>query len=345
MNGAPAIFALRRARHSCSTLRVSVVMSFALVGGCHVDDADNVVMAAEMTGAPSSDVDVSTTAHASGRSDSAFDARQRPLRRVPPSMSPPDDLVLLRKLLVALQSDDRTTVSRMIPYPLERAQPLAAIPNAAEFIRHYDDFFDEKTIAAVDQASARVWYSHEETLVAWGEPVWEGLIEIVAGRIVALRVKTDKQHAEAIRARDAEAMTLHPSVRDYVAVILECENQHHHIRIHREAYDAGAAAADVRAPLVDGVVPGLRYIAWKTGSPLTSKPELSLPGGTDPRQLGSAGGGAYVFESGPYEYEVLYIPYACSEIDDTCRPQILVSLNHKLVSREACPVLRWFPGD
>ncbi|HXX65885.1 MAG TPA: hypothetical protein VEK07_01810, partial [Polyangiaceae bacterium] len=249
-------------RFMYSALSGWVVLGTAGSAGCHMNEGEaarpSFVASSE---ARASDLDRSLATNEASPGDSARDA-QDDAHSGSSSIPPPEDLVALRTLLAALQANDRATVSRLMPYPVDRSQPLASVANPEEFLRNYDDFFDANTIALVVNASDGVWHSGGQTLVAWGE---RGLIDIVSGRLVEVRVETDQQHAKAARAREAEAMTLHPSVRDYAAVVLECENKHHHIRIHRELDPTNNAGSDTGAVAGAELAPRLRYIAWKTG--------------------------------------------------------------------------------
>jgi hypothetical protein len=207
-------------------------------------------------------------------------------------------------LLVALQANDRVAVSRLLAYP----NLVEGVANAADFIRLYDNFFDAETIPEVIQAcKSPPWHNWRGTSIGHGQ-VW-----IFGGKILSINVETDKLRRMRAEAKAADALTLHPSVRNYQRVLVDCETKHDHVRVHEESAT-------------------VRYIAWKGGASLTSAPELSLAGECE---LSSGGDRDCFFKQKASTYEV-DIAGLCSGSGDDCLPTVTVTEGGRIRVDEVC---------
>jgi hypothetical protein len=220
-----------------------------------------------------------------------------------PEPVPAEDMATIQKLMVALRVNDRAAVAHLIRYPLGDG-----IENAQDFIRHFDYFFDSATIRAVLEACKSPWYSWR------GTGVERGLIWIESGKIRAITAETEKLRRKRAEAKAADALTLHPSVRNYDGVLANCNTKGNHIRVHEEGET-------------------VRYIAWKAGASTASAPELSLV--TGDCSVSSGGNWDCPFKRGDYTYEV-EIPGICSGENDDCEPHLTVTEGERVVADEVC---------
>jgi hypothetical protein len=230
-----------------------------------------------------------------------------------------DDLDTIRKLVAGLKANNKAAVSRLFKYPVAPSVPLPLIRTPEAFIRRYDELFDSKTIPFVLQGckSPKGIDAHGSLLTTAG-PVW-----VRGGQIFRLDETTDKGLREYRKAKADDAQTLHPTVRNYEAIIVECRTKSHYVRIHSLPNEASWRA---------------RYIAWKAGTSPSSAPELSLTGSREPG--GSAGNMDYVFKSGTFTYEVLeLVDYMCSG-GDNCEPRLIVMDGERELSHQVCRRLR-----
>jgi hypothetical protein len=232
---------------------------------------------------------------------------------------PSEDMAVIQKLVAALRANDPAAVSRLIEYPIARSQPLTPIDNAEAFIRLYSDFFDAKTISEIIETSKSPWHSWQGTCVAG---VWIG-----SGKIFRLVIETAEQRQKAAEAKAAEALTLHPSVRSYARIRLDCITKRHHVRIH----EVGKQAETIGGPGT-----ALRYIAWTAGAKLNTAPEISLMGTVDDRWEGYR---VFTFKRGVYQYEVTD-PVICTGEKDACEPNLAVSEGKRILSNQVCRRLR-----
>ena len=233
---------------------------------------------------------------------------------------PSEDMAVIQKLVAALRANDPAAVSRLIEYPIARSQPLTPIDNAEAFVRLYSDFFDAKTISEIIETSKSPWHDWEGT--------WVAGVGISSGKIFRLPIETAQQRQKAAEAKAAEALTLHPSVRSYERIRLDCMTKRHHVRIH----EVGKQAETIGGPGT-----ALRYIAWTAGAKLNTAPEISIMGTM--RVDGSAGNKVFTFKRGVYQYEV-YDPAICTGEKDACEPNLVVSEGKRILSDQVCRRLR-----
>ena len=240
---------------------------------------------------------------------------------------PDDDMATIRQLVAALSANDKSAVARLFRYPVAPSVPLALIRNPEAFIRRYDELFDSKTIPLVLEGCKSPKANWERSAVTTSGPVW-----ILGGEIIRLEVTTDKGRRAYARANAVDARTLHPSVRNYDAVLLECRTKRHYVRIHSLPSDY----VRIRS-LPNERSWRARYIAWKAGASPRSAPELSLTGGV---VGGSAGSFGYAFKSGIYTYEVFVpVDHMCEGGDD-CEPNLTVMMGERALSQQICRRLR-----
>jgi hypothetical protein len=190
---------------------------------------------------------------------------------------PAEERDAAERLIRALKAGDKVSVAKLINYPLDRQQPLAPIRNEREFIENYADFFDSETIRQIVASEKDMsWNWH-------GLAIGPGLIWIDGGKIRSITLATSRQKQAAQDAKKRVQASLHPSARTYDRVLFSCKTKNYQIRIHDDAAK-------------------VRYFSWKSGQPLSAKPEIALAG--EWRPDGQGGNGTFIFKNGDYRYEV-----------------------------------------
>jgi hypothetical protein len=288
------------------TLGIAAVAGVGLVAACGAQRHTIAVSASSNESANGSPASVTVEA---GHVDTGVNAQvgfSAPARdaNADAERVPAEDIMAIHKLLVALQANDRVAVSRLLAY----SNLVEGVANAADFIRLYDNFFDAETIPEVIQAcKSPPWHNWRGTSIGHGQ-VW-----IFGGKILSINVETDKLRRMRAEAKAADALTLHPSVRNYQRVLVDCETKHDHVRVHEESAT-------------------VRYIAWKGGASLTSAPELSLAGECE---LSSGGDRDCFFKQKASTYEV-DIAGLCSGSGDDCLPTVTVTEGGRIRVDEVC---------
>ena len=102
---------------------------------------------------------------------------------------PAQDQVTIQKLIQAVTHQDSVGVAKLIQFPLKRVEPLRPIRNVPQFIEHYEEFFDQKTVADLLGAmSSPVRQGRWTTLRS-------GMVWILDGKITAINLQTAKGDA------------------------------------------------------------------------------------------------------------------------------------------------------
>jgi hypothetical protein len=94
--------------------------------------------------------------------------------------TPSVDLKTAHELVNALKSSDKVSVSKLLKYPIRRTQPLPIIKDAAEFVEHYDEFFDAKNIIEVEKGLSDIWTNWK------GSSICSGSIWLSDGKMIVL---------------------------------------------------------------------------------------------------------------------------------------------------------------
>ena len=209
--------------------------------------------------------------------------------------------ISVNKIVQSFKQNNRVALSRMVSYPLLRQAPLTPINNPNDFLRRYDEIFDQKLLNTITQSNI-----HTD----WDNIGWRGVIlnnGIVAidpdGNITEINYHSPREQAlieklnpnriaNVAKGRRALQRTL----SGYNQSLVELTTKRFHIRVD----DVGQGK--------------LRYTSWPTNKAMTEKPDLVLNNG---RLLQSGGRNQrYVFDNGTYSYQ-LNINHSGSGISPT----------------------------
>ena len=205
----------------------------------------------------------------------------------------------------ALKSNDRKKVAALIAYPIQRTAPLPVISSPKEFVKHWDEFFDEEVVQHLtqQQPEERGWR---------GVFLGDGCVRFFEGKVFSLHCEPIG-HKEALKAaKKRESSKLYKSAQDYDSIEFKCRTSSLHIRIQQHGDD-------------------LRYFAWKKGDSLASKPQLELHNGIS-KPDGSGGNFEVSFVNLPYTYTI----QATRLCGEDCNSYIVVSKGNEEISRRVC---------
>ncbi len=216
------------------------------------------------------------------------------------------DYIAAKALQAALKENNRKAVAALIEYPLRRDEPLRAIKNNKEFLKHWQEYFDAASTKAVLTASAEQF--------GWrGVALKGGIVWFNNGHISAINLQTTAYLKAFEAAKLQDSSRLYASARGYDKITYQCRTQSRFVRIQQHGDD-------------------LRYFAWKNGSSLKAKPELELKGGKYDAQ-GSGGNFDLDFENNGFTYSLNVGHNLCGE---DCNDHLVVQQGSKIQSSEVC---------
>lgn len=193
-------------------------------------------------------------------------------------------------VIAAFKAHDKAAIAAHIRYPLKRQYPLPDIKNEAEFIRRFDEVFDDELVAFIGSSNINTdWDS-----VGWrGIMLNNGVMWVdTDGKVIAVNTQntTEQAHAEKLIAQDKQS--LHSSIKTFQKPILDWKTANYRVRIDN---------------LGDG---NFRYASWSIDKSPSDKPDLVLING-DITFEGSGGNHHYTFKNGRYSYVLQVTVIGC----------------------------------
>ncbi len=166
-------------------------------------------------------------------------------------------------------------------FPLNRQYPLPPVTTKGDFLKRFNDIFDETLLSKIAGSKPSVdWSAMGEKGYMLGDgEVWLDS----EGKLIAVNYQSaaEKQMRNALVEADKKG--LHASIREFLNPVCVLETAKFRVRIDE---------------LAEG---GYRYASWRITSAVSDKPELVLKNGTFEPD-GSGGNHRYVFQSGEYRY-------------------------------------------
>ena len=165
-------------------------------------------------------------------------------------------------------------------YPLKREYPLSPIRNKQEFIKRFQEVFDDSLATTIVSSDPEKDWSQ----MGWrGIMLKQGLIWLDKNLIaVNYQSKTERQLIEKLIVKDK--LQLYPGLKNYKKPLLFMQTSKFTIRIDE---------------MKNG---NLRYASWSVGTNQSTKPNLVIDGGIFTAD-GSGGNHYYEFSKGIYKYQ------------------------------------------
>jgi len=171
---------------------------------------------------------------------------------------------------------------KYIDYPFYRDYPIPPITNKEEFLRRYDEIFDEtllKMIVNSDIATDWCEMGVKGIMLGNGD-VWISENGELIG--INYQSETEKKRREEIIQIDKNSV--HKSLKEFESLVWIMETDKYKIRIDDLGND------------------NFRYASWKVGNSMKNKPDVILTNGIL-RVEGSAGNQIYSFANGNFVYQ------------------------------------------
>lgn len=202
----------------------------------------------------------------------------------------PQQKSMVSKIIQAFKQDNRIVISNMVSYPLLRQSPLKPINDRSEFLKRYDEVFDQRLINIISISNL-----HTD----WDSIGWRGVIldnGIVAldpeGNITEINYHSPREQALINKVSSRKLVSkvgkgrraLHRSVTNFNQAVVELTTPRFHIRID----DVGQGK--------------LRYASWPINKSMSDAPDLILNNGRLEQSNGR--NQSFVFDNGNYSYRL-----------------------------------------
>ncbi len=190
-------------------------------------------------------------------------------------------------IISAFKDLNKSDISTLIIYPLNRQSPIPSIKNKEELIDRFDEVFDIELIDLIANSDL----DKDWRMMGWrGIMLSNGKLWLNSnGKIKSINYQTSKDKELKVSLIAKQKQALHSSISVYVEPILEWKTAKFHIRID----NVGDS--------------NYRYASWNIGKQTTDKPDLVLFKGQRVFE-GSGGNHHYSFTNGNYIYRC-YVNY------------------------------------
>ncbi|WP_316764703.1 hypothetical protein [Pedobacter aquatilis] len=180
-----------------------------------------------------------------------------------------------------VKNQNREKLATKIKFPLKRDYPIPSIKNKQEFLKRYNEVFD-------NDLSKKITVSIIPT--DWHDVGWRGIMLLNGaiwlnddGILITVNHQSEFEKKEKARLIALEKQTLHSSIKTFKQPILIFETSNFRIRID----DLGDS--------------NYRYISWSVKNKMSEKPSLIIKNGNWNSE-GSGGNHNYEFKNGDYLY-------------------------------------------
>ena len=188
----------------------------------------------------------------------------------------------IKSFIDLVKSNNRNAIADHITYPLNREYPIPSIKNKQQMLKRFDEVFDESLLKSIINSDIEK---------DWDDVGWRGIMLSSGwlwldydGKLIAVNYQSDAEKTIKAKLINEQKNALHPSLKNYVAPVLEWETSKFRIRID----DLGNQK--------------FRYAAWPLGKSTSDKPDLVLLNGKVTFE-GSGGNHFYTFSKGKYQYQ------------------------------------------
>ncbi len=188
----------------------------------------------------------------------------------------------IQTFIDAIKNDDTQILKTLIKYPLNREYPIPDIKDENDFVKRYDQIFDDvlKNII-INSKLDKDWEA-----VGWrGIMLYSGVVWIdYEGKLIGLNYQSNKEEALLNKLLEEDKSSLHHSLVNFKRPEVILETKKFRIRIDQLNNDL------------------YRYASWSIDSETNVPPDLVLQNG-EVIFDGSGGNHSYKFTNGGYVYK------------------------------------------
>ncbi|KAF2506622.1 hypothetical protein [Flavobacterium foetidum] len=216
-----------------------------------------------------------------------------------------------------VKNNRKEEVAKMIKYPLHRDNPVPPIKNKTEFIKRYDEIFDEELKKEI---------VNSDPIKNWEQVGWRGIMLNSGtiwfegdGKLKTINHVSKKEKAYKEKLIAAQKSKLHSSIKEFKEPLYVLETSKFRIRID----DLGNQK--------------YRYASWPIKSNMSQKPDLILQNG---KWLpdGTGGNSYFEFKKGNFVYQCYIIVLGQS---DSPPATLTIYQNEKTILEQNAKIVSW----
>ena len=185
-----------------------------------------------------------------------------------------------------IKNQKKENVAANTLYPFSRKYPVPAIKNKQQFLKKYDEVFDDKLVKMISNSNLKT---------DWSSVGWRGIMlhngEVWLdddGKLLSVTYQSNLEAKKMNALIQKEKLNVHKSIQKFEKPVEVIKTKSYLIRID----DIGNGK--------------YRYSSWKFGSKMSSKPDLIILNGQYVPD-GSGGNHSFEFINGAYKYECAII--------------------------------------
>jgi hypothetical protein len=189
----------------------------------------------------------------------------------------------IKAIIALFKKKDIERISEKISYPLSREYPIPPIKDKEEFIKRFNEVFDQILIDKIVNSTSDQW-----TEAGWRGTMFDNGVLWMAnsdGIITTINYKSEFEENLVNKLIASEKENLHPSLKTFERPTYKIKTKKHLIRIDEVSDNK------------------YRYASWKLSENESSKPDVILDQG-ELQIEGSGGNHMITFINGNYTYKV-----------------------------------------
>lgn len=134
-----------------------------------------------------------------------------------------NDVVRFKKMI---KSGDKAKLAQKVVYPFNRRYPVPDIMDATEFIRRYDEVFDEQIIRSILKSKPEDWGA-----MGWHGIVYGDIWLEYGGKLKAINHETSTGQKVWLQYAQKDRENVHASLRTFAKAALILETKKYRVRI------------------------------------------------------------------------------------------------------------------
>jgi len=189
---------------------------------------------------------------------------------------------VVTKFIECIKTNNKGKIAKLVSYPLNREYPLPSIKDKKDFVKHFDEIFDD----SLKQVILKSKPASDWAEVGWrGIMLNDGILWLdMQGQITGINYESKAEKEQRLALIEKERKTIHTSLWQFKEPVCILKTAKYLIRI--DELNSGK----------------YRYACWPISKTMLDKPDLILNNG-EYEADGSGGNHSYTFKSADYTYE------------------------------------------